>query len=89
MIIPIAGNNEKNNLRKNEKKKKFGAEIWKFATAHFVLQGWNCIAIEAGWLLGDLKILLQYNYCTAGEGWKILYCNTLVCIAEKRAEIVL
>ena len=55
----------------------------------FVLQGWNCIAIEVGWLLGDLEILLQYSYCIAGEGWKILYCNTQVCIAEKRAEIVL
>ena len=34
-----------------------------------VLQEWNCIAIKVGWLLGDLEILLQYNYCIAGEGW--------------------
>ena len=47
----------------------------------------GCIAA-----LGRLKIVLQYNYCIAGKrrpGWKTLYCNTLVCIAEKRAEIVL
>ena len=30
-----------------------------------VLQDWYCIAIEVGWLLGDLKIVLQYNYCIA------------------------
>ena len=38
-------------------------------TNFFVLQGWYCIAIEVGWLLGGLKIVLQYNYCIAGEGW--------------------
>ena len=60
----------------NEKKKfsvetVFGllSKLYCEKNIYFVLQGWNCIAIEVGWLLGDLEILLQYNYCIAGEGW--------------------
>ena len=48
---------------------------------NIILQGWYCIAIEVGWLLGGLKIVLQYNYCITGKrrlGWKIILQYTIV-----------
>ena len=97
IIFPVT---ETNGKKKIIRKKIFfffciAERIWATAQLYcekkiifFLLQGWYCIAIEVGWLLGGMKIVLQYNYCIAGKrrlGWNILYFNTIFCIVTAGA----